>query len=53
MNITLYYQEKGNKEPFILLHGNGEDNSYFKHQIDYFKMCIRDRHYGLQSRKCG
>ncbi len=36
MNITLYYQEKGNKEPFILLHGNGEDNSYFKHQIDYF-----------------
>ncbi len=36
MNITLHYQEKGNKEPFILLHGNGEDNSYFKHQIDYF-----------------
>ncbi len=36
MNITLYYQEKGNKEPFILLHGNGEKNSYFKHQIDYF-----------------
>lgn len=36
MNITLFYQEKGKKEPFILLHGNGEDNSYFKHQIDYF-----------------
>ena len=36
MNITLYYREKGNKEPFILLHGNGEDSSYFKHQIDYF-----------------
>lgn len=36
MNITLYYREKGNKEPFILLHGNGENNSYFKHQIDYF-----------------
>lgn len=36
MNITLYYQEKGKKEPFLLLHGNGEDNSYFKHQIDYF-----------------
>jgi len=36
MNISLYYQEKGNKEPFILLHGNGEDSSYFKHQIDYF-----------------
>lgn len=36
MNITLFYQEKGKKEPFLLLHGNGEDNSYFKHQIDYF-----------------
>ena len=36
MDITLYYQEKGNKDPFILLHGNGENASYFKHQIDYF-----------------
>lgn len=36
MNINLYYQEKGDKEPFILLHGNGEDGSYFKNQIDYF-----------------
>lgn len=36
MNIALYYQEKGNKEPLILLHGNGEDHSYFTHQIDYF-----------------
>lgn len=37
MDITLYYQEKGSGEPFILLHGNGEDSSYFKHQIDYFQ----------------
>lgn len=36
MNIALYYQEKGNKEPFILLHGNGENSLYFKNQIDYF-----------------
>lgn len=36
MDITLYYQEKGNKEPFIFLHGNGESGSYFKNQIDYF-----------------
>ena len=36
MDITLYYQEKGNKEPFILLHGNGENSSYFKNQINYF-----------------
>ena len=36
MDITLFYQEKGNKEPFILLHGNGENGTYFKHQMDYF-----------------
>ena len=36
MEITLHYQEKGNKEPLFLLHGNGEDGTYFKHQIDYF-----------------
>lgn len=24
MDITIHHQEKGNKEPFILLHGNGE-----------------------------
>ncbi len=36
MDIALYYQEKGNKEPFILLHGNGENSSYFKNRIDYF-----------------
>lgn len=36
MDIALSYQEKGNKEPFILLHGNGQDGSYFKNQMDYF-----------------
>lgn len=36
MDIALYYREKGNKEPFILLHGNGEDGSYFENQMDYF-----------------
>ncbi len=36
MDIDLYYQEKGNKEPLILLHGNGEDSSYFRHQMDDF-----------------
>lgn len=38
MDIDLYYQEKENKDktPLILLHGNGEDGSYFKNQIDYF-----------------
>lgn len=41
MDIALYYQEKGNKEPFILLHGNGQDSSYFKNQIDYFSSRYR------------
>lgn len=36
MDITLYYKEKGEGEPFILLHGNGENCSYFKNQIIYF-----------------
>lgn len=37
MNISLFYEEKGSKEPLILLHGNGEDNTYFQNQIEYFK----------------
>lgn len=32
----MYYQEKGNGQPFILLHGNGENSDYFIHQIEYF-----------------
>ena len=37
MDIELYYQEAGSGDALILLHGNGEDSSYFKHQIDYFQ----------------
>ncbi len=36
MDISLYYQEKGSGPPIILLHGNGSNGDYFKHQIDYF-----------------
>lgn len=36
VDIELYYQEKGAGEPFILLHGNGENGSYFVNQIAYF-----------------
>ena len=36
MDIEHYYEEKGKGEPLILLHGNGEDSSYFKGQIDAF-----------------
>lgn len=36
MDISLHYIEEGNGPPFILLHGNGEDGTYFKNQIEYF-----------------
>lgn len=34
--IKLHFVEKGSGEPMILLHGNGEDHSYFEHQIEHF-----------------
>ena len=37
MDITPAYQEAGSGEPLILLHGNGEDSSYFRHQIEHFQ----------------
>lgn len=36
MDINLYYLEQGSGKPLILLHGNGEDSSYFAHQIAFF-----------------
>lgn len=36
MDITHFYVEKGHGNPLILLHGNGEDHTYFDHQIDVF-----------------
>lgn len=36
MDIHLHYREKGMGEPLLLLHGNGEDGSYFYHQVKYF-----------------
>lgn len=41
MDIELHYYEKGSGEPFIVLHGNGEDGSYFKNQIEYFQHNFR------------
>lgn len=32
-DIQLYYVKSGRGEPLILLHGNGEDHTYFKGQI--------------------
>ncbi len=36
MDIKLNYIEKGEGEPLIFLHGNGESLEYFSNQIDYF-----------------
>lgn len=41
MDIQLHYIEQGSGQPLILLHGNGEDNSYFEHQIDLFSKHYR------------
>ena len=36
MDININYIDKGNGEPLILLHGNGETCNYFAGQIDVF-----------------
>lgn len=36
MDINHFYIEKGQGDPMILLHGNGEDCSYFQGQTDVF-----------------
>lgn len=36
MDISLYYQEKGEGEPLFLLHGNGENGTYFVNQLSFF-----------------
>lgn len=35
-SIRLNWEEKGSGEPLVLLHGNGEDTSYFVNQMDWF-----------------
>lgn len=41
MEISLYYQEQGAGAPLLLLHGNGEDGTYFVHQMDAFAQHYR------------
>ena len=41
MDITLHYTEKGQGRPLLLLHGNGEDHTYFVHQMEYFSRTRR------------
>ena len=40
-DIQLHYIEQGLGQPLVLLHGNGEDSSYFVHQIDCFSRDYR------------
>ena len=41
MDVELHYREQGSGETLILLHGNGEDGSYFEHQMDAFASRFR------------
>lgn len=40
-DIQLHYIEQGQGQHLILLHGNGEDSSYFVYQISYFSRNYR------------
>ena len=40
-DIQLHYIEQGQGQPLILLHGNGEDITYFEQQIPYFSKAYR------------
>lgn len=40
-DCALHYEERGQGEPLVLLHGNGEDLSYFKAQMEYFSKKYR------------
>lgn len=41
MDVALHYAEKGQGKPLLLLHGNGEDHTYFVHQMEYFSRTRR------------
>ena len=49
--ITLYYEECGEGEPLILLHGNGESQEYFEHQKPFF--AVKYHVYALDTRGHG
>lgn len=40
-DIQLHHIEQGSGQPIILLHGNGEDSTYFKHQIPFLSQTHR------------
>ena len=40
-DLLMHYEEKGDGEPLVLLHGNGEDLGYFAGQMEYFRETYR------------
>lgn len=51
MDISHYYMEKGQGFPLLLLHGNGEDCTYFSNQIQEFSSAFHV--YALDTRGHG
>lgn len=51
MDIKHFYVERGQGEPLVLLHGNGESCEYFQHQMDAFS--ARYHVYALDTRGHG
>lgn len=41
MDISLFYEERGEGLPLVLLHGNGESHEYFARQIEAFSRSYR------------
>jgi len=41
MDIELHYTQRGSGEPLVLLHGNGEDSTYFEHQVGFLAKRFR------------
>lgn len=51
MDIQLHYTKTGSGFPLLLLHGNGEDSTYFEHQIPAFSR--RSTVYAIDTRGHG
>lgn len=40
-DANIFYEIYGRGEPLVMLHGNGEDHRYFRHQVRYFSRRYR------------